>query len=940
MSEQLIKIKGAKEHNLKNVSLEIPKNKLIVFTGVSGSGKSSLAFNTIYSEGRRRYIESLSSYARQFLKISEKADVESIEGLTPSISIEQKTINNNPRSTVGTTTEIFDYLRLLYARIGTIMCVNGHGKIQNITVSEIFDKIKVTTAIGNRIIVLAPIVVLEKGNHLELINRLRKEGIRRLNINGEILGINSIINLDENKKNSIDIVIDRLIFEHDLETQSRFFEALENSLNYNKDLIKVYNFDLNEVFLFSQNFSCIKCNFSILNLEPRIFSFNSPSGACKKCNGIGMCLEVDWDLLAPNKSLSIIEGGIKYLKSGMDSQNIDWKKFMVLVNYYDIPTNIAIKNFSKEQIDIILNGSKQSIKYKMDVNGGWIEKNEFIEGVAELIQRRYVQTKSERQREIYHSYLTNKTCISCNGKRLSKESLSVFVGDKNIIELTELSLDKILFYLKSLVLTDKELQITKLILSEIINRLTFLIDLGLNYLSLSRQNSTLSGGEAQRIRLATQIGSKLSGVLYVLDEPSIGLHQSDNNKLINTLKNLRDINNTVIVVEHDEETIRSADWLVDIGPKAGVHGGEVVYNGIPENIYKANNSLTADYLYARKKIEIPKTRRTGNGKYLEIFNAYENNLKNINVKIPLHKFVCITGVSGSGKSTLINEILYKYINNKINNNNEKVGKVNSIIGIENIDKIIKISQSPIGRTPRSNPATYTSVFDDIRDLFASTNEAQIRGYEKGRFSFNVSGGRCEKCFGDGFLRISMYFLPDVYIACEECKSKRYNKETLTIKFKNKNIADILNLTIDEACIFFENQKKIMDKLNIMKEVGLGYIKLGQPAPQLSGGEAQRVKLATYLQKKPTGKTLFILDEPTTGLHIHDVSKLLKSLNKILNKGDSVIVIEHNLDVIKSADYIIDLGPLGGSDGGQVIACGSPEEIANNKQSLTGQYIKF
>ncbi len=940
MKNNFIIIKGAKEHNLKNVDLKIPKNKFIVFTGLSGSGKSSLAFNTIYAEGRRRYVESLSAYARQFLGTAPKANVEYIEGLTPAIAIEQKSTNNNPRSTVGTTTEIFDYLRLLYARIGKIMCINGHGLIQTVSIDNIINNIKKDTKINDRIYIMSPLIENSKGSHMDLFDKLKNDGFLRINVNGQIIGLNSKIELDKNKKHNIDLIIDRLIFASDKDTESRIFESVENAIKYGNGVVKIWNDNLKKEFLFSKNASCIKCSFSLGKLEPKLFSFNSPSGACKNCNGIGMCLEVDIDLLIPNKNFSIFEGGIKFLQSGMESQSIDWKKFMILINHYKIPPTLPIKNLTNEQLDIILNGSKEPIKYKLNLNNIMIDKIEYIEGIAKLINRRYFETKSDRQREVYRSYLTNNVCFSCKGHRLSNNSLTVKINNTDIISFCKLSLNESLKFMNNLKLNKKEQQIAKLIIDEINNRLSFLVSVGLNYLSLSRNTHSLSGGELQRIRLATQIGSKLSGVLYVLDEPSIGLHQSDNDKLINTLKNLRDIDNTVIVVEHDEDTIKSADWLVDIGPNAGTYGGKIVYNGKPEGILNIKNSLTGDYLSRKKTILIPKTRRKGNGKFLNIIEASENNLKNISVKIPLNKFVVITGVSGSGKSTLINDIIYNYIYNNFNYvNTKKPGKVKEILGLENIDKIIQITQSPIGRTPRSNPATYTSVFDDIRDLFANVHESKVRGYQKGRFSFNVTGGRCEKCFGDGYLKIQMHFLPDVYVKCEDCKGKKYNKETLGIRFKTKNIAEVLNLTVDEAYIFFDKQIKIKEKLKIMKNVGLGYVKLGQPAPELSGGEAQRVKLAAHLQKRATGKTLFLLDEPTTGLHIHDVNKLLNSLNTIVDNGDSIIVIEHNLDLIKSADYIIDLGPQGGKFGGKIVAIGTPEEVSENSKSLTGKYLK-
>ncbi len=940
MINNWINVKGAKEHNLKDVNLSIPKNKIVVFTGVSGSGKSSLAFNTIYTEGRRKYIESLSSYARQFLGGSEKSNVDSIEGLSPSISIDQKTISHNPRSTVGTVTEIADFIRLLYSKLGKIICINGHGKIKSLSIKSIISIINKRFVSSTKITILSPMINQKKGSHKDLLQRLKLNGFLKVIINNEDYFLRDKIVLDKNKKYNIDLVVDRITLEHhDSETQSRLYEAIQESFKYSNKIVKIVVNKTKEEYIFSQNNICTKCGFSLEKLEPKLFSFNSPSGACAHCNGLGTRLEVDSKKLIPNPNLSIADGAITFYKNIIFSSNMDWQKFMILVNHYKISITTPINQLSPSQYKIITEGSDESIEYKLESEKAIYQTNGFIKGPLEIIKRRFLETVSSKNRDYYRKFMNNNICSECMGKRLSQKSLAVFIGNKNIVDLYELSISKLLEYIKTIVWNDNDEIIAKPIIKEIINRLNFLDQLGLGYLTLSRHSATLSGGEAQRIRLSTQIGSKLSGVIYVLDEPSIGLHQKDNWKLINTLKSLRDMNNTVIVVEHDEDMMRSSDWLVDIGPAAGKQGGEIVYSGPPNKINLKSNSLTCDYLLDQKRIEIPLKRRTGNGNWINIVNASENNLKNLNVNIPLNSFVCITGVSGSGKSTLINTTLYRYLYNYFGFHSDKVGKVKEILGLENLDKVINISQDPIGRTPRSNPATYTSVFDDIRDLYAEVPLSKFNGYSKGRFSFNVTGGRCNNCSGDGLLKVSMHFLPDVYIICEECNGKRYNNETLSVLYKNKSIADVLEFTVDEAVLFFANQQKIYKKLKIMQDVGLGYISLGQQAPTLSGGEAQRVKLATFLQKRATGKTLFILDEPTTGLHVHDIKKLLKSLHKIVDNGDSVIVIEHNLDVIKNADYIIDLGPEGGANGGSIVALGSPEEIIKSSKSETAKFLK-
>lgn len=944
--QNYIVVKGAREHNLKNIDITIPKNKLVVITGVSGSGKSSLAFNTIYSEGRRRYVESLSAYARQFLGNSEKPDVDSIDGLAPAISIDQKTTSNNPRSTVGTVTEIYDYLRLLFARVGTPYCKNGHGVISNQSLKEMITQIK-TLKDGTKIEILAPVVVGKKGSHQDLLLQLKKENFLRVKINNTIYSLDEEITLNKNLRYDIDIVIDRIVFENDEEMISRIHDALEIALEHSNGLAKIDFSDGNsKSWLFSQKYACSVCGFSLPELEPRMFSFNAPAGACFDCKGVGVKLEVDEDLLMPDPKLSINNGGIEYYKNIVNTSNIEWQKFKVLCHYYLIDLDLPIENLTKDQINIIMRGSKEPISYSiMSAAGRKYPNNDYIEGLASLIERRYIETTSEMAREYYKKFMAQRTCLTCQGNRLNDNVLSVKIISQllgktkefNISELTKLDIEETFSVINDIVLTSSQSEIARLVLNEIKNRLGFLINVGLNYLSLARNAQTLSGGESQRIRLATQIGAQLTGVLYVLDEPSIGLHQRDNNKLIDTLKTMRDLGTTLLVVEHDEDTMLASDWLIDIGPGAGIHGGQVVAQGTPEEVMENENSITGQYLIGNKYIELPKKRRGGNGYVLEIKGAKVNNLNNLNVKFPLKKFICVTGVSGSGKSSLVNEVLYDNLHKLLSKKNVKTP--NKIVGYENVDKIIAISQEPIGRTPRSNPATYTSVFDDIRDLFASTPEAKARGYSKSRFSFNVSGGRCERCSGDGVIKISMHFLPDVYVACEICEGKRYNSETLQVKYKGKNIYDVLEMPVEIALQFFENHPKINKKLSVLEEVGLGYIKLGQQATELSGGEAQRIKLAAYLQKRATGKTVYILDEPTTGLHIDDIKKLINVLNKIVDNGDSVVVIEHNLEVIKVADYIIDLGPEGGKYGGNIVATGTPEQIINNENSYTGKYLK-
>ena len=926
-------VKGARENNLKNVDLELPKNKLIVMTGVSGSGKSSLAFDTIYAEGQRRYVESLSAYARQFIGNSDKPDVDSIEGLSPSISIDQKTTNKNPRSTVGTITEIYDYLRLLYARIGVPYCPKHKHPIKSQSIEEMTNKV-LNLDEGTKIEVMAPIVHGEKGTHKDLLSHLQKEGYTRVRIDGELYLIDDEINLEKNLKHNIDVIVDRIVVNK--EERSRIFEAIETSTNLADGKV-VINILEDKELLMSEKYACLECDFSIPELEPRLFSFNAPYGACEDCKGLGKKLKIDVDLVIPDKSKSIIDGAIAPLS--LDN-NTYMTALSTVCEYYMIDMNKPVEELTKKELDIILYGTKEPIDFKYVSKTGSVRyTKDYYEGVINNLERRYVETKSAWIREWLEHYMMETDCKVCHGSRLKESVLSIYINKKNIYDMTLMSIDELRDFLNNLKLSEEEKEISSLILKEIINRLNFLIDVGLSYLTLNREAGTLSGGESQRIRLATQIGSKLSGVLYVLDEPSIGLHQKDNERLINSLKEMRDLGNTLIVVEHDTDTMLAADYLVDIGPKAGEEGGQILASGTVDEVMANPNSITGRYLSGKDKIEVPKTRHKGNKKSIEIIGAKENNLKNINVKIPLNKFVCVTGVSGSGKSSLINEILYKSLASTLYRSKVIPGKHKEIKGLDNIDKVVMITQDAIGRTPRSNPVTYVGVFDDIRDLFADLKESKIRGYSKSRFSFNVKGGRCEACWGDGVKKIEMHFLPDVYVPCEVCKGKRYNKETLDVKFKGKNISEVLDMRVSEAIEFFENVPKIYNKLKVMMDVGLSYITLGQSAPTLSGGEAGRVKLAKELQKKPTGKSLFILDEPTTGLHMEDIKKLLDILQRIVDNGDTVLVIEHNLYVIKVADYIIDLGPDGGTNGGTVVATGTPEEVADNSKSYTGEFLK-
>lgn len=933
--QKYIDIKGARENNLKNINLKIPKDKLIVMTGLSGSGKTSLAFDTIYAEGQRRYVESLSAYARQFLGNVSKPDVDSIDGLSPAISIDQKTTNKNPRSTVGTVTEIYDYFRLLYARIGKAYCPEHNVLIESQTITQMTNKI-MSYPEGSKVIIMAPVVVRSKGKHEKTLDLLRKDGFARARIDGEITDLDSDIELDKNIKHTIEVIVDRVKVKE--ESRSRIYNSLETSckLSDGKVLVSVDDKEM----IFSEQLACPYCDFSIPKLEPSLFSFNAPFGACDECKGLGFLQQLSLDLLVPDDTKTIREGAIRYLKNIVDTENIEWQTFVTLMEHYNISLDKPFKELTDFEKDIILHGSKEPIQYTITSRGlNTFNKVQYIEGIADLIERRYKETTSSFNRDYYNSFLADIECPKCHGKKLSKAALSVKIGGLDIIELTELTVSEINEFFEKLVLTAPELQIASLVLKEIKTRLQFLINVGLDYLTLSRAASTLSGGESQRIRLATQIGSHLTGVLYVLDEPSIGLHPRDNAKLINTLKEMRDLGNTLVVVEHDEVIMKEADYLVDIGPKAGVHGGQVMAAGTPEEVMNNENSITGQYLSKKKFIPVPFSRRAGNSLCLTIKNATENNLRGLNVEIPLGKFVLVTGVSGSGKSTLVNEILVKSLQKKLYHSKIIPGKCDGIDGMENVEKIVQIDQTPIGRTPRSNPATYTGVFDHIRDLFTETQEAQMRGYNKGRFSFNVKGGRCERCWGDGVIKIEMHFLPDVYIPCEECHGTRYNSETLEVKYKGKNIADVLDMTVEEACNFFSNIPQIKNKLETLNNVGLGYIKLGQSSTTLSGGEAQRVKLASELYKKITNKTVFVLDEPTTGLHTDDVKRLLEVLNYMVDQGATVIVIEHNLDVIKQADYIIDLGPEGGYKGGNIVALGTPEEVSQNENSYTGQFLK-
>ena len=936
MSDSIV-IKGAKEHNLKNINLEIPRDKLVVITGLSGSGKSSLAFDTLYAEGQRRYVESLSSYARQFLGLMEKPDVESIEGLSPAISIDQKTTSKNPRSTVGTVTEIYDFIRLLYARIGIPYCPKCGKRIEKQTIDQIVDNIMELEE-GTRIQVLAPVIRRKKGEYVKLLEDFQKEGFVRARIDGTLYELTDTIEIDRKKKHNIDIVVDRLVIKEDVRT--RLTESVETALKYANNLVSIDAIEKGER-LYSQNYACPDCGVSFEELSPRMFSFNNPFGACPECTGIGYLMRMDEDLIIPDKNKTLYDGVKAFGSSTMKKGETMAKMyFEAIAKHYGVDITKPINKLPREFLDKILYGTgNEEIDFEYTSAAGTRKFTAPFEGVIPTLDRRYRETKSQGMRDFYEMYMSEKPCHTCHGARLKKEVLSIKIGEKNINELTDMPITEIKNYLASLKLSTKEKMIADQIFKELNQRLQFLIDVGLSYLTLSRSAGTLSGGEAQRIRLATQIGSGLTGVLYILDEPSIGLHQRDNDKLLATLKKLRDLGNTLIVVEHDEDTMYAADQIIDIGPGPGVHGGNVIAQGTAEEIKQIPASITGQYLSGKKQIAVPKKRRKSNGKSIEIIGATEHNLKNVNVKFPLGVFNCVTGVSGSGKSTLVNEVLYNYLARELYKSNIKPGKCEEIKGIENIDKIINIDQSPIGRTPRSNPATYTGVFDTIRDIFANTNEAKMNGYQKGRFSFNVPGGRCEACQGDGIIKIEMHFLPDLYVPCEVCHGKRYNRETLECKYKGKSISDVLDMTVEEALDFFSNIPKIKTKIQTLADVGLGYIKLGQPSTTLSGGEAQRVKLATELSKRATGKPLYILDEPTTGLHIDDVHRLVDILQRLVDTGNTIIVIEHNLDLIKTADHIIDLGPEGGIDGGRVIAIGTPEQIVRNPESQTGKFLE-
>ncbi|RAP18887.1 hypothetical protein C2W59_01463 [Bacillus pumilus] len=935
MAMERIEVKGARAHNLKNIDVNIPRDQLVVITGLSGSGKSSLAFDTIYAEGQRRYVESLSAYARQFLGQMDKPDVDAIEGLSPAISIDQKTTSRNPRSTVGTVTEIYDYLRLLYARVGKPICPIHGIEITSQTIEQMTDRI-LEYPERTKLQVLAPVVSGRKGTHVKVLDQIRKQGYVRVRVDGEMEDLSEEIELEKNKKHSIEVVIDRIVVKEGV--AARLSDSLETALRLGEGRVMIDVIGQEEL-LFSEHHACPHCGFSIGELEPRMFSFNSPFGACPSCDGLGSKLEVDPELVIPNKDLTLRQHAI----APWEPQSSQYYPQLLeaVCTHYGIDMDIPVKDIPSHLFDKILYGSgSERIYFKYENDFGQVRENEIeFEGVLRNIERRYKETSSDYIREQMEKYMANQPCPTCKGYRLKKETLAVLINGKHIGEITDLSVSDALDLYGEIELSEKDLQIAQLILREIKERLSFLNNVGLDYLTLSRSAGTLSGGEAQRIRLATQIGSRLTGVLYILDEPSIGLHQRDNDRLIGTLKNMRDIGNTLIVVEHDEDTMLAADYLIDIGPGAGVHGGEVISAGTPEEVMNDTKSLTGQYLSGEKFIPLPIERRKSDGRYIEIKGAKENNLKNVNAKFPLGIFTAVTGVSGSGKSTLVNEILLKSLAQKLHRAKTKPGQHKEIKGMDHLDKVIDIDQSPIGRTPRSNPATYTGVFDDVRDVFAQTNEAKVRGYKKGRFSFNVKGGRCEACRGDGIIKIEMHFLPDVYVPCEVCHGKRYNRETLEVTYKGKNIADVLEMTVEDALQFFENIPKIKRKLQTIFDVGLGYITLGQPATTLSGGEAQRVKLASELHRRSNGRSLYILDEPTTGLHVDDIARLLKVLQRLVENGDTVLVIEHNLDIIKAADYLVDLGPEGGAGGGTIIASGTPEQIAKEKASYTGRYLK-
>lgn len=935
MARDQIIVQGARAHNLKNIDIKIPRDKLVVLTGLSGSGKSSLAFDTIYAEGQRRYVESLSAYARQFLGQMDKPDVDAIEGLSPAISIDQKTTSRNPRSTVGTVTEIYDYLRLLFARVGKPICPNHGIEISSQTIEQMVDRI-LEYPERTKLQVLAPVVSGRKGTHVKTLEEIKKQGFVRVRINGEVQDLGEEISLEKNKKHSIEVIIDRIVVKEGV--AARLSDSLETALRLadGQVIIDVIG---EEELLFSEHHACPYCGFSITELEPRMFSFNSPYGACTSCDGLGTKLEVDKELVIPNWDRTLDEHAIAPWEPTSSQYYPSLLK--AVCDHYEIPMDMPVKDIPKQQMDKVLYGSgKDEIYFRYENDFGQVRENYLrFEGVIPNVERRYRETSSDYIREQMEKYMAQQDCPTCNGHRLKEESLAVKIDSLHIGEVTAFSIEEAEQFFHNLELSEKDMKIANLILREIRERLGFLVNVGLEYLTLSRAAGTLSGGEAQRIRLATQIGSRLTGVLYILDEPSIGLHQRDNDRLIDTLKNMREIGNTLIVVEHDEDTMMAADYLIDIGPGAGVHGGEVVSAGTPQEVMDDSNSLTGQYLSGKKFIPLPQERRKPDGRYLEIVGAKENNLNNVKVKLPLGIFTAVTGVSGSGKSTLINEILHKSLAQKLHNAKSKPGEHKEVKGIENLDKVIDIDQSPIGRTPRSNPATYTGVFDDIRDVFATTNEAKVRGYKKGRFSFNVKGGRCEACRGDGIIKIEMHFLPDVYVPCEICHGKRYNRETLEVKYKDKNISNVLEMTVEDAVKFFENIPKIKRKLQTIFDVGLGYITLGQPATTLSGGEAQRVKLASELHRRSTGRSLYILDEPTTGLHVDDIARLLVVLQRLVENGDTVLVIEHNLDVIKAADYLVDLGPEGGDKGGTIVASGTPEKVAEAKGSYTGKYLK-